>query len=205
MNAVWVEWLGYLASLVVLISLLMSSLVRLRWINLAGAALFSLYGFIIGALPVALVNLAIALIDIYYLYLHYSARERFDVVEADRESELFAHLLERYGEEIEHQLPLSLLRQCQKIFYILNESEIVGMMAGDRIGDRVDLRLDYAFPRYRDYRMGEYFFLRHPELFKARGIRKILTRAPDEPHRNYLKKMGFRPLDETGAVWEKEL
>ena len=48
-------------------SLLMSSLWRLRVINLIGALAFTLYGVLIGAVPVAVVNILIAAIDVYYL------------------------------------------------------------------------------------------------------------------------------------------
>ncbi|GGB54140.1 YgjV family protein [Shewanella inventionis] len=61
------EWVGYLASVVVAISLMMSDIKKLRWWNLIGAALFVAYGLAIDALPVALVNFFIVLIDIYYL------------------------------------------------------------------------------------------------------------------------------------------
>ncbi|WP_076540477.1 YgjV family protein [Shewanella sp. UCD-KL21] len=63
---VW-EWVGYLASVVVAISLMMSNIKKLRWWNLIGASLFVAYGLAIGAMPVALVNFFIVLIDIYYL------------------------------------------------------------------------------------------------------------------------------------------
>ena len=63
---IW-EWVGYLASVVVAISLMMSNIKKLRWWNLIGAALFVAYGLAIGALPVALVNFFIVLIDAYYL------------------------------------------------------------------------------------------------------------------------------------------
>ncbi|WP_394201290.1 YgjV family protein [Shewanella waksmanii] len=66
-NATIWEWVGYLASVVVAISLMMSNIKKLRWWNLIGAALFVAYGLAIGALPVALVNFFIVLIDIYYL------------------------------------------------------------------------------------------------------------------------------------------
>ncbi|PMG44002.1 YgjV family protein, partial [Shewanella sp. 10N.286.52.B9] len=62
---VW-EWVGYLASAVVAISLMMANIKKLRWWNLIGAALFVAYGLAIGAIPVALVNFFIVLIDIYY-------------------------------------------------------------------------------------------------------------------------------------------
>jgi hypothetical protein len=66
-NATIWEWVGYLASVVVAFSLMMSNIKKLRWWNLAGALLFVAYGLAIGALPVALVNFFIVLIDAYYL------------------------------------------------------------------------------------------------------------------------------------------
>ncbi|MGS0825048.1 YgjV family protein [Shewanella sp. 0m-8] len=66
-NATIWEWVGYLASVVVAISLMMSNIKKLRWWNLIGAALFVAYGLAIDAIPVALVNFFIVLIDAYYL------------------------------------------------------------------------------------------------------------------------------------------
>ncbi|HBF47889.1 YgjV family protein [Shewanella frigidimarina] len=63
---IW-EWVGYLASVVVAISLMMSDIKKLRWWNLIGAGLFVAYGLAIDAVPVALVNFFIVLIDAYYL------------------------------------------------------------------------------------------------------------------------------------------
>ncbi|MGP1719500.1 YgjV family protein [Shewanella frigidimarina] len=63
---IW-EWVGYLASVVVAISLMMSDIKKLRWWNLIGAGLFVAYGLAIDAIPVALVNFFIVLIDAYYL------------------------------------------------------------------------------------------------------------------------------------------
>lgn len=61
------EIVGYIASALVAVSLMMSSIFRLRVINLVGAALFTVYGLLIGAYPVAAMNLFIVLIDLYYL------------------------------------------------------------------------------------------------------------------------------------------
>lgn len=69
------EWVGYLASVVVAISLMMSNIKKLRWWNLIGAALFVAYGMAIGAYPVALVNFFIVLIDAYYLLKLYREPE----------------------------------------------------------------------------------------------------------------------------------
>ena len=68
-----VELFGYLGSFVVLISLMMDSIVKLRWINLVGALMFTLYAIIIKAYPAIFMNLGIVFIDIYYLLKLYRA------------------------------------------------------------------------------------------------------------------------------------
>lgn len=61
------EMLGYLASFFVAVSLTMRSLTKLRVINLIGSLLFTGYGLIISAYPVAMVNAFIVLVNLYYL------------------------------------------------------------------------------------------------------------------------------------------
>lgn len=64
----FIEWVGYLASIFIGISMFMKNMVRLRIINLIGCILFCIYGFTIGAYPVAIVNLIISCTNIYYIY-----------------------------------------------------------------------------------------------------------------------------------------
>ena len=61
------EMLGYMASVFVAISLMMRSVTKLRVINLIGAVLFTAYGLVIAAYPVAVMNGFIVLVNIYYL------------------------------------------------------------------------------------------------------------------------------------------
>lgn len=62
-----IELLGYAASLFVVMSLLMSDIKKLRYVNLVGCTLFVIYGLLIGAYPVVLMNMAAACINIYFL------------------------------------------------------------------------------------------------------------------------------------------
>ncbi|MBN2618334.1 MAG: YgjV family protein [Spirochaetales bacterium] len=61
------EIFGYLGSFVVLISLTMNSIVKLRWINLIGATMFTIYSLFIGAYPAVVMNFGIIIIDTYYI------------------------------------------------------------------------------------------------------------------------------------------
>ena len=66
-SRMWLEIVGYVASVLVAVSLMMSSILKLRIINLVGSAAFTVYGLLIGAYPVAAVNLLIVFINLYYL------------------------------------------------------------------------------------------------------------------------------------------
>jgi len=67
-NVYWIEYIGYVASILVGISMFMKNIVMLRFINLLGSIFFVIYGVIIKAYPVAIVNLIIVFVNMYYLY-----------------------------------------------------------------------------------------------------------------------------------------
>lgn len=61
------DMLGYVASILVGISLLMTDMNRLRYINLIGCVMFVVYGVAIGALPVAIMNGFCVLINVHHI------------------------------------------------------------------------------------------------------------------------------------------
>ena len=76
------ELVGYAASVLIAISLMMSSILRLRILNLVGAAMFSAYGFLIGAIPVGVLNGAIVLVNVYHLIRMLRTKEYFRRIES---------------------------------------------------------------------------------------------------------------------------
>jgi hypothetical protein len=65
----WFEWIGYIASFVVLLSFLMKDMLKLRIINILGCSLFIAYGLALPtvSIPIILTNAAIVLVNGYYL------------------------------------------------------------------------------------------------------------------------------------------
>ncbi|MCF7498343.1 MULTISPECIES: YgjV family protein [Pseudoalteromonas] len=61
------EYLGYLASALLVASLTMSDVVKLRWFNLAGCIAFTCYGIAIDAIPVAFTNGLLTFVNIYHI------------------------------------------------------------------------------------------------------------------------------------------
>ena len=67
----WIDWVGYAAAALVVISFVVSSNVRvIRTVNFFGAAVFVGYGFLLNInLPIIIPNVFIAFIQLYYLFI----------------------------------------------------------------------------------------------------------------------------------------
>jgi len=62
------EWVGYLASIILIISFMMKNVKKLRIINSIGAALFVAYGIMLTySWPIIITNQFILFANIYYL------------------------------------------------------------------------------------------------------------------------------------------
>ncbi|QSX33378.1 YgjV family protein [Shewanella avicenniae] len=73
-----VELVGYSASIMVAISLMMKNIIWLRWLNLGGCLLFVLYGAAISAWPVAVMNGLVGVINLFHLLRLYRVKFRND-------------------------------------------------------------------------------------------------------------------------------
>ena len=204
MSPIMIEWIGYISSIVILISLTMSSIIRLRWINLLGALLFSIYGILIDAMPVAVVNFGIVLIDIYYLWKLYSQKESFVVVKADIGSALFKYFIDENIDEIKKQIDIEKIDQSDMSIYLLRNNALAGIIAGNMVDDHtLNIKLDFVVPEYRDFKIGQFLFVKNTKLFRDRGIKRLIAHARDTDHQIYLQKVGFEQLGESLYDYEK--
>ena len=195
-------WLGYLASLILLISLLMSSIIKLRWINLLGSTLFAIYGFfIINDLPVGLMNLGIAAINIYYLIKIYSSKDYLKILPLEGGTKYFNYFLDFYKEEIEKYSVNSKfnIEKCDVSFYILRNMVPAGIFIGSRYNENtLKVELDFVIPEYRDFKIGTYVFENNKNYFFDKGYSKFISFSTEGDHIKYLKKMGFEESIENG-------
>lgn len=196
-----IEIIGYAASVLIAVSLMMSSIVKLRIINLFGAALFSTYGFIIGAYPVGILNGFIALVDIYYLSEIFLKKETeyFRVLEVKTNSEYLNYFLQFYEKDIKKFMPSFSFNPCNSchVMFVLRNTIPAGLVISEYSDDEsIHVRLDYAIPGYRDFKMGKYVF---NEIFKQKKVKNIYSDPGNEKHELYLKKMGFVKTELNGG------
>lgn len=189
------EVVGYVASLLVAISLTMSSILRLRLINLAGAAVFTVYGALIGAYPVLAVNLFIVFVNLYYLGRMRRTREYFRLLEIAPDSAYLRHFLDFYDPQIRSVFPRFTHRPGADTLalFVLRDLVPAGLLLGERQDEVLRVRLDFVIPRYRDFKIGHFLFVEQAAYFHERGIRKVVAPAGTGAHEAYLRRMGFVP------------
>lgn len=62
-----IEMIGYLGSILVVVSILMTSIVKLRIVNMLGSSISMVYALMIQSYPIAFMNLCLVIINIYNL------------------------------------------------------------------------------------------------------------------------------------------
>lgn len=203
------EILGFAASLIVLVSLLMSSLKKLRWINLVGALLFGVYGFMIGSLPTGFMNLGIVIIDIYYLVKMYGNKDFFQLLPIKRESEYLDKFIEFYDEDIQlyGHLDKDKIKTAQFKYFIHRNMAPAGIFIAkeeDKTSGSLRIELDYVVPQYRDFKLGSYLFDTKQDEFQKLGYKEYIVTTENKDHIRYIKKMGFT-FDQERQVYSKAI
>ena len=190
------EYIGYAGSILVDLSLMMKNILRLRVINLAGAAIFSLYGLLIGALPVFFMNGFIAFIDLYYLLEMFKKNEKFEIMPLIDQSHPYLNkFLKFYGNDIKKffpELKFSDLKNAE-CYFVLRNLMPAGIFAYNFTSENeANIIIDYAVPDYRDFQNAKFLFKAEDDFFQAKNIKKITAKASIKKHSDYLKKIGFK-------------
>ncbi len=199
-------WFGYLASGIIALSMAMNSIVKFRWINVTGALCFSIYGLLIHAFPVTLLNGVIVLVDIYYLTKIYTKKEQFETLKIRNNNRYLLKFLEFHKKEIDMFFPgFSYRSEMNTIsFFVLRDMNVAGIFLAHHGEDNtLKVGLDYVIPAYRDFKNGHYIYHRLRNKFIEQGFKKVVIPAYSKPYASYLKKMGFKKIGEN--LFEKEL
>lgn len=184
------EMVGYFASILVLVSLLMTSVVKLRVINMIGSLIFAIYALLIGSYPTAVMNFCLVGVNIFYLVRIARTERVFTLLPAAPEEAYVAYFLQCFQADIQTYFPGFDRAQIQSgaVFLVCRDAAPAGILAGRALEDGgLEVVLDYATPQYRDCSVGQYLY----RQLAQRGYRTLAVPAASEVHGAYLKKMGF--------------
>jgi hypothetical protein len=196
-----IEMIGYFGSALVVVSMLMTSVIKLRVINLTGSAIFAVYALIIRSYPTALMNACLVAINGYNLARLLKAERRYDLIDGRADEPFLLYIVDHYKDDIRKYFPgFTMDRTDADAVYIVCAGAVpAGVLIGKKTApDTMEIILDYSTPVYRDCSVGAYLYARLP----AKGIRRLVYTKAEEGHRAYLQKMGFLAVD---GVYIKEL
>ena len=164
---IFLEIFGYVGTALVLLSMMMTSVVKLRLFNTVGSFISMIYAFLSGAWPVVFLNLGLIIINVWQLVKLNRTETVFECVKlgADDKS----------------------LGQTKEVYMVYTSGESVGVLIGSREGDTLFVEFDYSTVKYRDCSVGAFLY----GQLKNDGIRKLVSERKGDYHNQYLIKMGF--------------
>ncbi len=209
-NASMTELIGYVASALVIVSLMMTSVLRLRLISLVGAVAWFIYGLLLNAPPIYITNSIIIAINVYYLFRMLTQKHYFKLLELDRNSAYLRSFLEFYERDIGRFFPQFRYDSARAdlVYLVLRDLMPVGVFITERdAAHRSLVDLDYVIPGYRDLQPGRFLFGELDRVLPSKGIKTLYSVPGSEHHHAYLARMGFIPVQEatSGNLYMREM
>ena len=183
------ELIGYTGSLLVIVSMLMTSVVKLRIINTVGSVIFCGYAIAIHSYPTAAMQICLIIINMINLYKLNNTKKEYAAVGVNANDGFLGHFLFANSSDIKKFFPdFSNASENDKIFLITCGQVPAGVFIAQEDGTgNLCVKLDYTTPAYRDCSAGKFMFSHLNHL----GIKKITAETKIPAHEKYLRKMGF--------------
>ncbi len=183
------EIFGYIGTTLVIVSMLMTSVVKLRVINICGSTISMIYAILGNTWPIVLLNASLIVINAIQLVRMYRTRVTFHRVAASLSDTNVQYFLSLYDDDIRQYFPEYTVsaEKATEVHIAYIGSEMVGMILGERTGEQMQIALDYATPKYRDLSVSTFLF----SALREDGIRELCAEAGVPEHKKYLLRMGF--------------
>ena len=202
-TAMIIEIFGYIGCVFVIVSMLMTSVVKLRIINTVGSTISAVYAMIGHSYPLALVNASLVVINIYNLSKLMKAENnnQYDLVCTKTEDSFLNYFLKYYEADSRKYFSEKFLNPLfsEVAYTVCCEGVPAGNFLRKKEADGVlSVNVDYTTPVYRECSVGRFLYSR----LKEEGFKKLIYTEVHETHKSYIEKMGFR---EENGVYVKEL
>lgn len=174
-SRILLEIFGYIGSALVVVSMLMTSVTKLRIINMCGSVISTIYSVIVGAWPIVIMNGCIMAINFYHVVL--SVKDKLELTYAvakgnDTSVRQFVSLYENVITSKDAAYTSNITENTDALI-LFNDSEIVSVFAGKIEAECFALDFCYALPEFEKGAA-----VTALEFFKANGISKLCPTSP---------------------------
>ncbi|MCI1641147.1 MAG: hypothetical protein LKI58_11610 [Actinomyces sp.] len=190
------EVMGWAGSVLVVVSLMLPSVRRFRWLNLTGSALATIYNVIFGIWPFAAMNLAITLIDAWWIVrIERDARRgrSYTLLPIGAGEAYLAHMIGSLAEAVERWYPR--FRAIpegpdRRAFLVLHGDETIGVIVAEVHSQWAEIVLDLVTPRFRDLSPGRFVYSQ-ARLADVLGVSSLRVAAGTTTDPGYFRRVGF--------------
>lgn len=191
---IWLEIFGYCGTALVLLSMMMTTVTRLRIVNMAGSLVSAVYAALCNTWPVVLLNVGLLIINAIQILRFYTAAKQYVAVETDKRDANVKHFLDYYLNDINLFFPNfdPYANDSDKVYVIYERAEAIGIFIGEESGGEMCVTLDYVTKNHRNRSAAKFLF----NYLKGKGIERIVALPTVEKHNRYLEAMGFMLDDE---------
>ncbi len=189
------QLIGYVGSALIVVSLTRKSILKLRLFGLAGTSVFLVYSLLIEAYPIAVVNVVIIFVHLFFLReLLSKKREYFTILSVLKDSRYLAYFIDFYLEDIHTFQPGFEYDPAddQIRVFILRNLVPAGLFIGKVHPDgSIEVELDYVIPQYRDFKIGGFLYSTRSGVFTDPRCDVVWSEPGSQRHTEYLDRMGF--------------
>lgn len=191
MSAATIEIIGYVASILIVASLAMTSVLRLRTLSLLGSIAYVVYGVLLTAWPIVIANAVIAGLNIWNIHRELTSKKGLGVSPIAVDAPYLADFLQAHRGDIDRFQPGVRPEDGDNAWLLLREGLPAGVLVGRVDGQDLRVKLDYVRPPYRDSRLGAWLFAEGFGRLGISGIKRIVANPGTDEHRRYLAGIGF--------------
>jgi hypothetical protein len=195
----WLDVIGWGGSVLVVVSLLQTRILRLRVLNLIGSLVLLGFNLAIGIWPMVGLNLVLALINVFQLRRLLADRHDdrvYTVLEVGATDAYLGHVLAIHATDIEQFNPGFTAYDVPALAFLVQRGDSTAgvVLAHDAGGGIAQIDLDYVLPEYRDFTPGEFVY-RRSAAFTGRGFTRVQAPPNIRQASTYLRRLGFCEKD----------
>ena len=204
-----VEIIGYVGSAIWVISFMMSNTFKLRLLNLFGAVSYVIYGLLIGANPIAVVNGLVAILNVYHLMYMRGLSDSFDMLEIPvKGSNYVERFLKQHENNIQKIYPNFReidFSECYALFTLRNFIP-VGICIYEVTSDgRVQIKLDYICLNNKDIKGTISLYNEYRDYLRNRGYWEMVIEVTDKKYKDYFRWLGYYEDVQHSSLLRKKL
>jgi hypothetical protein len=200
----WLDALGWIGTVIVVLSLMQARVLRFRIMNFIGGVVLIVFNTLIGVWPMVAMNTVICAINAWFIARLWSSRHDehvYIVLEVGPTDAYLQHLLRTHRADIAAFFPHfdpADDSPRRTAFLVQKGDETVGLVMARDAGDGIaQIDLDYVTERFRDFSPGEFVF-RRSGLFRDLGFRRVLS--PPGMVSPYYASVGFHRVGDGYAL-----